>query len=280
LRDWENWLDMFVYRSRFLRRGEVWFDHEPNQAAVDWILYRNRSQPVPGARWRYFYNRLIDISRDPEELLAEMDPKTVGKINAAQTQDKAQCETCDPTDKAVLQQVEQMWNQSNEAKRRWGMLNRAWLGEIIAAGKFELALAREPSGAPLVYIGLYRDHYRVQQLMSVSPPRTNLIPEMRARTNRASCFLLWNTMLRLKQEGIRCFDFGGWYPGTDDIQLLGANAYKKSFGGRVVREFECEQIISLKGWVVLTGARMLARARQCRMKNLFRWEESPDVAPA
>jgi lipid II:glycine glycyltransferase (peptidoglycan interpeptide bridge formation enzyme) len=68
-------------------------------------------------------------------------------------------------------------------------------------------------------------------------------------------------MLRLKQQGVRYFDFGGWYPGKEDIQLLGANAFKKGFGGQVVREYECEQVLTLKGKVVLTGARLLARLR-------------------
>src|SRR5207249_3218841 len=127
----------------------------------------------------------------------------------------------------------------------WGNLNREWLGEMISASAFELAVAREPGGAPLVYAGIYKDRERAQQLMSVSPPRATLSPGVRSKTNRASCFLLWNTMVRLKQEGVRYFDFGGWYPGSDDIQLLGANAYKRGFGGKVVREFECEEIVTL-----------------------------------
>ncbi|PWU19384.1 MAG: hypothetical protein C5B50_06700 [Verrucomicrobia bacterium] len=271
---------MFVYQSRFLRRGEVWFDGQSNGAAVDWILYRNQSFPVPGTTWRYFYNRLIDLSKSAEALLSEMEPKTVAKIKTAAEEDKACCDWSELTPGKVLNELEGMWNQSIEAKRRWGMLNRNWLGEMISAHKIELAAAREPSGAPLVYAGLFRDTQRVQQLMTVSPPRAVLDPAIRAKTNRASCFLLWNTMLRLKQQGIRVFDFGGWYPGTDDVQLLGANAFKKSFGGYVVREYECEQIVTLKGWVVLTGARLLARAKQFRVDNLFHWEEKPNAATA
>ena len=36
-----------------------------------------------------------------------------------------------------------MWNESIEAKRRWGSLNRDWLGEMIRAGAFELAALQE-----------------------------------------------------------------------------------------------------------------------------------------
>jgi CelD/BcsL family acetyltransferase involved in cellulose biosynthesis len=271
---------MFVYQSRFLRRGEVWFDNEPNGAPVDWILYRNRSAPVRGARSRRFYNRLIDLSKSPEQLLSEMEPKTAAKIKAATQEDKLSCEWSMVVDARQLDEIEGMWNQSIEAKRRWGNLNRAWLSEMIRAGAFELTAVREPSGALVVFGGLFRDKYRAQQLMSVSPPRAALVPAARAKTNRASCFLLWNTLLRLKDQGVRYFDFGGWYPGTEDIQLLGANAFKKSLGGEVVGEFECEQIVSLKGWVALTAARLIARAKEFRLKDIRIWESHPDEATA
>ena len=270
---------MFVYQSRFLRRGEVWFDNKANGASVDWILYRNRSAPVAGARSRNFYTRLIDLTKSKEDLLGEMEPKTVAKIKAAE-QENLSCEWSNLTHGIILDEIEVMWNRSIEAKRRWGMLNRTWLGEMISARAVELAAARDASGGLLVYAGILRDKHRVQQLMSVSPTKATLTPAIRAQTNRASCFLLWKTMLRLKEQGIRYFDFGGWYPGTDDIQLLGANAYKKSFGGQVVREYECEQIVTLKGWMVLTAARLLERARQFRSRNLLNWEANPDAATA
>jgi CelD/BcsL family acetyltransferase involved in cellulose biosynthesis len=173
-----------------------------------------------------------------------------------------------------------MWNQSIESKRRWGNLNRDWLGKMISARAFEFAAARDPSGTLVVSAGLFRDKHRVQQLMSVSPPRSALVPAVRARTNRASCFLLWKTMLRFKEQGLQYFDFGGWYPGTEDIQLLGANAFKKSLGGQVVREFECEQIVTLKGWLLLTAARLIDRAREFRPKDAEVLEVHPNEATA
>lgn len=271
---------MFTYQSRFLRRGEVWFDNEPTRERVDWILYRNRSKPIPGARSRYFYNRLIDLSKAPDELLADMEPKTIVKIKTAADQDRFCCEWREIDDVRGLDEIEMMWNQSIEAKRRWGHLNRNWLGDMISARAFELAAARDPSGTLVVFAGLFRDRHRVQQLMSVSPPRTALAPALRARTNRASCFLIWKTLLRLKEHGVRYFDFGGWYPGTEDIQLLGANAFKKGLGGQVVREFECEQIITLRGWILLTVARLIARAKETRPKETAVLEVHPNEATA
>jgi len=258
---------MFTYQSRFLRRGEVWFDNLPTDKRVDWIFYRNRSKPIRGGRSRNFYNRLIDLSKTPDALLSDMEPKTVAKIQKADDDDKLTCEWRLITNANELDEIELMWNQSIESKRRWGKLDRNWLGEIVAARAFELAAAREPSGALVVFAGLFRDKHRAQQLMSVSPPRMALAPSVRAKTNRASCFLVWKTLLHLKQQGLRYFDFGGWYPGTDDIQLLGANAFKKGFGGQTVREFECEQIKTFKGWTLMTAARLIARVKESPEKE-------------
>src|SRR5690349_4213086 len=167
---------MFTYQSRFLRRGEVWFDNQPNGKRVDWILYRNRSTPVPGARSRNFYNRLIDLSKTPEALLADMDPKPVVKIQQADDEDQLTFQGRVITDACELDEIELMWNQSIESKRRWGRLDRDWLREMIAARAFELASARDPAGALVVFAGMFREKQRVQQLISVSPPRTALVP--------------------------------------------------------------------------------------------------------
>jgi hypothetical protein len=271
---------MFVYHSRFLRRGEVWFDNEPTGERVDWIFYRNRSKPPRRAKSRPFYNRLIDLSKTSEQLLSEMESRTVAKIEAAGNEDKISCEWKTITNATQLEEVEGMWNQSIDAKRRWGKFNGEWLGEMIRASALELSVAREPSGALVVSGCLFRDKYRVQQLMIVSPPQTAPTPAVRARTNRASCYLLWNTLVRLKEQGVRHFDFGGWYPGTEDIQLLGSNAFKKSFGGEVICEYECEQIVSLKGWAMLTAARLMERAREFRLKDFKICESRPDEATA
>ena len=64
-------------------------------------------------------------------------------------------------------------------------------------------------------------------------------------------------MLRYKAAGIPLFDFGGWYHGRDDDELLRVNAFKEEFGGHVVREFHCAVPASVRGRIALF-------ARRCR----------------
>ncbi|PYJ82830.1 MAG: hypothetical protein DME22_17310 [Verrucomicrobia bacterium] len=232
---------MLIYRSRFLTRGEVWFDDEPDGASVDWIHYRQRSSPGAKGRWKYFYNLLIDLAKSPDELLSEMDPRTVRKIKEAQERDKTRWQRCDPKESRVMDQVQEMWNR-HAATRNGTRLDRDWLNQIIAADALDLCVATEPRGNVLAYHLAYVAAKRVRQLIIVSPYNSSPNAALRNTTNRANCLGHWNNFLAFKERGVRYFDFGGWYPGTTDIQSLGMNAFKKSFGGQVVREYEGEQI--------------------------------------
>src|SRR5437762_13980005 len=102
---------MIIYKSRFLTRGEVWFDEEADRTDVDWILYHQRSRPVPGAKWRYFHTLLVDLAGTPEQLLAQMSRDTAHKIRRARDKDKIRCEWRDPRDPAVVDEFVQMHNR-------------------------------------------------------------------------------------------------------------------------------------------------------------------------
>ena len=94
---------MITYKSRFLTRSEVWFDDEPGDTgSSDWILYNQRTNPVPGADCRYFYTYCIDLTPSREELLARFNKDTAYKIRRARERDKIICECCDPSDPAIL----------------------------------------------------------------------------------------------------------------------------------------------------------------------------------
>ena len=126
-------------------------------------------------------------------------------------------------------------------------------------------VAMDPRGNVLAYHLAYVAAKRVQQLIIVATHSSSPNAAKRNTINRANCLGHWNNFLAFKERGVRYFDFGGWYPGTTDIRSLGMNAFKKGFGGQVVREYEGEQIQTLKGWVVLRAARILERARSPRI---------------
>ena len=79
--------------------------------------------------------------------------------------------------------------------------------------------------------------------------------------NAAGRYLVWSDIIRYQEQGLRYFDFGGWYRGTTDQALLKINEFKRGFGGQVMREYRCEKILTLKGWLVLHVAKLLKLAK-------------------
>jgi hypothetical protein len=249
---------MFIYQSRHLTRGEVWYDEAPNGNRVDWIYHRQRSSPVAGARCAPCYTRLVDLRKTPADLLAGMETDTARKITEAREKDRLQWERFDSKDAKVLNEVERMWNEHANATKTH-LFERDWMDQIRKAGCLDISAAINPAGDLLVYHLVLATPRRARQLIAISPHRA--VPDVawRNMVNRAHCFLHWKNFLRFKEAGIPCFDFGGWYTGTTNIQFLGMNRFKQGFGGQVVREYECEEIRTFKGWLALTGARILKR---------------------
>lgn len=74
---------------------------------------------------------------------------------------------------------------------------------------------------------------------------------MAAYIGRANRLHHWSDMLRFRDEGFGIYDFGGWYSGTQNQALLQINRFKKSFGGELVRQYNCDEAITWKGVVAL-----------------------------
>ena len=266
---------MYICKSRFLNRAEVWYDDEPGDASsVDWILFQQRSSPAPGARWKYFYNYFVDLTQSIEQLTEQLNKDTAYKIRRARERDQIVCESCDPRDPVALDRFEEMYNPF-AAVKGLSHLDRGRINAMAAAGVLDLSVARDSQGNALVWHANHRDPRRASQTFSASHYWKFDDSAARNLIGRANRYLIWSDILRYKEQGLKCFDFGGWYPGTTDAALLRINEFKKGFGGEVRREYECEQIVSLKGWVVLNTARLLERVKRLRSRPNTPAEQSP-----
>lgn len=268
---------MFIYKSRFLIRGEAWYDEAANGSRVDWIWHRQRSSPLATYRWKPFFTRLIDLRQTPNELMAAMEAKTVRKIVQAQDQDRLSCERYVVKDSTTMDEVERMWNEFATAQHT-PLFERDWVDPMGKAGRLELSAARDSFGQVLAYHLVFLTPKRARQMFAISPYRA--VPDVawRNAVSRANCFVHWCNFLTFHAQGIAYFDFGGWYTGTTDMKYLGINRFKQSFGGRIIQEYDCEQPVTVKGWVLLTVAHLLARARQAPTRQT-RTGGSPKPAP-
>lgn len=257
-----------TYKSRFLARAEIWYDNEPEQLrSVDWILYQQRSQPVAGTRTIEHWTYAIDLTQSCKQLLANLSKDTASKIRRARERDKIACKFLDPRDPAVMKDFEKMYNAFAALIGR-APLNHRRMESMAAAGALDLSAAIDPQGNVLVYHLNYFDSQRATALESPSLYRTLSESADRNLVGRANRYLTWAILLRYQEQGLKCFDFGGWYSGSTDHKRLGINRFKEGFGGKVVREYQCEQILTWKGWMVLRAAELFARMKSYLTKSV------------
>ncbi len=251
---------MIIYQSRFLTRGEVWFDNAVGPEPVDWLVYHQRSAPLPRGHWRSFYTRVVDLQPQPEAIMAQMDGFTAADVRRAEKKDHTVCRKLDARDRATVEDFVAFYDRF-AAQTHLGAADRTWLGRTAEAGALELWAADHPDGQRLAYHVFYCDPKRVRSFHSVSFHREACSKEARRAIGRANRLLVWTCMRHYRDAGAKLFDLGGWYNGTADAALLGVNRFKEGFGGKVLCEYQGEVIVSLKARVVMALARCLNKAK-------------------
>lgn len=260
---------MLVYQSRFLTRGEVWFDNSPGAEPVDWVLYHQRSQPEAKGKWRPFYTRLIELSEPTDSLLAQMDGFTAADIKRAEKKDLTICKQIDATDKKALSEFCEFYDRF-AAIKNLNPADRHWLERTAQAGSLDLWAAESPEGHRHAYHVFYRDARRVRSMLAASFYAEASTKEAQRKIGRANRLLIWNCMLHYRNTGVEIFDLGGWYNGTTDTARLGINKFKEGFGGKVVREFEGEYLRTMKARAAVFTARFLTKWKQRKQGEAMR----------
>jgi hypothetical protein len=250
-----------IYKSRFLVRGEVWYDQEPDQTPVDWVLYRQRSRPVSGASWDYFYTIVLDLRQSSQGLLGTISKSAVYKIRRAAERDGIVCECHSRANLGDLDWFERAYARFAEMKGL-DSLDRPLLSQLAKEGFLEISVAKDAHGKPWVHHLYYRSRHRSCLMHCVSLYQEVAESSARNAIGRANRYLFWNDVLRHKEQGLETFDFGGWYPGRTNQALLNINRFKEEFGGKIKREYNCREIRSLKGWIVLRTAKIMGYANQ------------------
>jgi hypothetical protein len=270
---------MHIHKSRFLVRGEVWYDSERSEIQVDWVLYRQRSQPVPGTKWKFFYSNLVDLIPSPEVLLSAMSTSNAYQIRRARDKDRITCECPQSVGRELLDSFTEIYKRF-AAITRLPPLDRPFLDQLANDGCLEVSVAKDLSGVPLVYHVYYCGPNRCCLLHTVSLYQALSDKAARNAMGRANRYLFWSDMLRNRERGLKVFDFGGWYPGKTDPDLLDINRFKEGFGGRIVREYNCEEIVSLKARVILSVASLLNRVNVHAVKVCARRRTCKTEVPA
>jgi hypothetical protein len=249
---------MILFRERWLRHGEVWFDEDPANVKVDIISYVQKSHPISGTQCGTFYTILNDLSQTPEELLTRMPKNTQYKIRRVADRDRVIYEFWKANSSDVLVRFCEFLDRF-ACLKGLSRTNMPRLRALSDDGTLDISRVGDKEGNDLVWHAHYRDRARVRLLHSASLFREVKNSAFRNLIGRANRYHHWQDMLRFKQEGILVYDFGGWYEGNTDQEKLQINRFKEEFGGKVVRNYNCVRLVTAKARLIFAIGKFLGR---------------------
>jgi hypothetical protein len=247
---------MIVYRKNLLRIAEYWNGEEPQLEQVDLVRCFQQPEPREGMLCREFYTILLDLNRNPEQLLGDIKRDTRYEVRRAQGRDQLTYDCRDGQDQDAFRQFCDYYD-SFAIQKTQPKLNRAWLSLLAEAGDLVLSQIIDSTGETLVWHAYHVSSDRATLFYSASLFRKFNSSAIRNRIGRANRYHHWQDMQRFKAEGISTYDFGGWYQGESDLQRLKINQFKEEFGGQIVKNYICERALTLKAKMFLRVRRLL-----------------------
>ncbi len=250
---------MITYSKKGLRVAEAYYDEPAIQSGADVLRCLNYAQPIQGANSQVFHTIHVDLSLTPEEILAQMKPSTRSDVRRAE-RDGVRCEATAQPDDRWLDEFFAFFEQFASGKGLPSP-NRDRITGMRDAGILDLSRALDADGNVLVWHCQYGAQARIRQLHSASLFRHTPDKDRARLISRANRYHHYCDMLRFRESGYAIFDFGGWYAGKDDVEKLRINEFKESFGGQVVRVFNTDRGLTVKGVLAVYARQALDRLR-------------------
>lgn len=239
--------------------GEVWFDAPNNGESCDIIHYRQAFAPVPNARCSPKHTYEVDLTSEPEEIFSRVQADSRTKIRRAE-KDGAVYQPIPP--EQVVSCIPDMCESFDQMAHVKGLspIDRAYVVACHEAGCLDISRVVLPSGEVAVWHSHIICQGRATLFTSVSHFRDQADPSQRNAVGRANRFAHWRDMCRFRSMGLVAYDFGGWYVGSSDEDLLKVNRFKREFGGSIVKRYNCTMARTVRGGVYLVVRSVADRA--------------------
>lgn len=252
---------MVQYQTRStVSIAEVWYAESAPALGADLIQYVGLKNRVERA-WRTeeFWTIWIDLSLPEDTLFGKMHRTTRLEVRRAGDYGLQYAYSFPETGAKISEFID--FYDRFSRRKDLPSVDPRWLKSHIRAGTLDLSCVRAPDGKALAWHAHYRDAVHAQVVWSASAFRESEGAAFRRMVSRANRHLHWHDIRRYKREGLRVYDFGGWYCGSADQDLLRVNEFKEGFGGEIVRTFRCTRPLTFKGrlFLCVAGTRAIVR---------------------
>jgi hypothetical protein len=228
--------------------GDLWFGEEPpRDPGVDILRYRCRAAPIARARCVPFLSLVLDLAVGEDEISSLFNRDCRYKVRRAETKDELQWEfIADP--RGRLDDFRDFFDTFARQKAH-ETCDRQWLRAACDAGQLVLTMASQ-RGEALVWHA-YATAGKAAWLQYTGSCFRDRENDYRALVGRANRWLHWKDMLQFRTLDFVRYDWGGLFEDDAATGHAGVNDFKKSFGGRVERTYNCTVPVTLRGRIYL-----------------------------
>jgi Acetyltransferase (GNAT) domain len=247
---------IIAYRWRGMRVAELWHTEQSALNGVDVVRRRAQSAPAPNSRCMPFLTIRNDLTVDAADVYARFHKSVRYKIRRCEARDGLDvAHWDDPTAEVVAEFVR--FCHAFSRQKRLPPLNEAHLRAYLEADRLHISRVSRDDTA-LVWHAYVVGSSWVSLLTSASHYRLAADPEFRNLIGRGNRLLHWSDMQHFQRAGTNLYDWGGFYRGQTDADLLRINDFKRGFGGEIVTTYDCLDALTRRGRAFL-GLRDVVR---------------------
>ena len=259
--------------------GEVWYNEvPPGDAGIDIVMHRHRFAPIDGAQCAPFVSLVNNLGADDEAIAGAFGKHCRQEIGRAEGKDGLQMEFS----REAIARLEEFQTFYDDFARRKSIPGcyPQWLAAACDARQLVLTCARRGDETLVWHAYVIAEDTACLQY-SASHFRDRQA-DYRALVGRANRWLHWQDMLRLKRMGIARYDWGGIFEDEATPERAGINLFKKQFGGRPERTYECTVAATRRGriWLAVRTARRSVQSVLAWGRTALRSAPRASAAPS
>jgi hypothetical protein len=228
--------------------GDLWFGEAlPRDPGVDIARYRCRAAPIARARCVPFLSLVTDLAGDEDAISGQFNRDCRYKVRRADSKDELLSEFI-TAPRSRLEEFRAFFDTFARQKAH-EPCDPQWLRAACDADQLVFTIASR-RGEALVWHA-YATAGNATWLQYTGSCYRDRENDYRALVGRANRWLHWKDMLRFKELGVTRYDWGGLFEDELAPDRAGINDFKKSFGGRVERTYDCTVPVTLRGRIYL-----------------------------
>lgn len=248
---------LYIDRSRFgLRLRDLFFADGRGLPSSGIDLIHAVQSPTPADGATDFYTSLIDLGRDEAQLLDGISKGFRYEIRRAADKDALTTQFTPPDGETLAQFI--AYYDAFANSKGLAPTNRTKLGVLAAQQALVLAVVSTSKGEWLATHLYLVNGERARLYHSASRAAESSDRQLIGRANK---LLHWRSLQYFKAAGFATYDMGGISMGT---ALKAIDDFKQSFGGHLVREYNCLVAVNWKGRLALALLRWMKVMQRLR----------------